>query len=455
MYLCLDPFPIYRAGSDRAFNPWMNGIDGKSVACGRCENCVKNRKQAWTGKLVSEALTSKSVTFLTLTYRNDPEGEFDYTHIQGMLYRLRTYLARKAGGTKVRFFCVGENGEKYGRVHWHLLLFFDREFWFPVPEKGELSPFWDHGWTQVENLRDPDSVIRSAFYCSKYAVKGLDGKGQRPRCSLKPALGQEWLLRHAHDTAKAGLCPTGKYVIPGVKWTRGKRMGEAQTFAIRGSQIRHYIKRYRDSWAAWWPNIEMPQGPWLRHYDKDGIDPVFAEKKSKSRLRVNGPGNVRPGRISLRPTRVFDPGESFWSDKIICGPEWSATLRVCYSGPDRFRAVLDDGQSYYEIETSIGEVLVLLAEEIQRIDKWIALQRGPEWSVERVNAEIQKKADEQERARLARESRREGLAQFFAERRAAAARRIGQGRTPGIALSGNVSGAAVAALAYPRGTASR
>lgn len=451
MYHCLDPYPLDRPGDGRKFNAFKNRVDGRAVACGRCENCVKNRKQAWTGKLVAESLTSKSVSFVTLTYAKDPEGEFRYQDVQLFLKNLRAWAWRKHNQTLVRFFAIGENGEEKGRVHWHLVLFFSKPLAVPVPRMNTKSEFWPHGWANVQNLSDPDSIGRSIRYCSSYAVKGLDGKGQRPRCSLKPALGHDWLMGHAERTAKAGLCPTGSYTLAGMVWTRGHKAGQMQQFKIRGSQIAHYITAWNGAWPRY-NSREKPTNDWLQAYDDEAISPVFREK-GNSRWAVNSAMKLRDtANREGRYVRQLPPApkeENFWARKLIVSPDgWSAEIAVCYSGPERFSALVQaEGKSFY-FEKSVGEVLEIAASDIARLDKWVKLQRGPEWSGEDGKAKEEERAAKQ-RDQIQRKARRKAaIASACAESRARIA--SAKGRTIGAAKASGSIAIAAAILAAKR-----
>lgn len=291
MHFCLSPYRLPTSADGVSYNPIANRTTRQEVACGRCNACVKNRKQAWVGKLTAEALTSKSVTFVTLTYKKDPEGVFRYPDIQQFLKLLRIHLQRKIDpGARVRFFAIGEYGDEKGRVHWHLMLFFNRPWRMPVPEMNELSEFWPHGWANVQNLRDHDLVVGKIRYCVSYAVKTVGrSDAQRPRMSLKPALGTVYLLRMARDTAIAGLAPSGDYLVPGMVFTRGPRAGMKQPVKVRGSQIRKWIKRYRAAWRIWHPGIAMPVNDWLRHYDPDFIETWIDKPRLRNDYSFDAP----------------------------------------------------------------------------------------------------------------------------------------------------------------------
>lgn len=237
------------------------------VQCGQCPSCLAGRKNDWTGRLIAEALRAQSVYFLTLTYKDEPT-EFVYADVQRMLYHLRTDLKRHHGGKTVRFFCVGERGNKKGRIHWHMLLFFDQPHSLRRMKPGEIWKYWPHGWTSIDAVPRHDTAQRIR-YCAKYAVKKLgDNRACRARFSLKPAIGSAYVFDHAKDVADAGLPFLGWYRIPGITWSRGNKKGELIKFRLRGSCARQACKAYHYQWLERRPTKPWPDSNFMANYGK-------------------------------------------------------------------------------------------------------------------------------------------------------------------------------------------
>lgn len=262
---CKQPFAIYKKGETPVIDE-NTGLPVRSVVpCGQCEACQANRKNDWTGRLIAEAKTAASMYFVTLTYKKAPE-DFRYLDIQNMLKHFRQDLERNHGGTKVRFFCVGEKGNKTGRVHWHMLLFFDRPHKLERMKPGKLWQFWQHGWTNIEAVPSHDTVAR-VRYTAKYAVKTVgDEKSCRPRFSLKPGIGSGFLTKWVDDLVEAGLPIRGYYHLPGQIWERGHRKGEHVRYRLRGSVARKMADYYVERWIDARPNKPWPLTPWLQRY---------------------------------------------------------------------------------------------------------------------------------------------------------------------------------------------
>lgn len=89
--------------------------------CGQCLRCRVNRRRIWTARLVLEMQQHEASSFVTLTYDNDhlpSDGSVVPLHLQLFMKRLRYY-----SGRKLRYYAVGEYGDKSFRPHYHLALF--------------------------------------------------------------------------------------------------------------------------------------------------------------------------------------------------------------------------------------------------------------------------------------------------------------------------------------------
>ena len=95
--------------------------------CGQCMNCRINHKRKWTSRILMESMFHKRSIFVTLTYNDktvplDEDGQPTLVpkHLRNWLKRLRK--AHQHIGP-VRFFGVGEYGDKTQRPHYHAILF--------------------------------------------------------------------------------------------------------------------------------------------------------------------------------------------------------------------------------------------------------------------------------------------------------------------------------------------
>jgi len=93
-------------------------------ACGKCPECKANKARVWKHRILLEADMYSVSSFVTLTYDDAflPEDRsVSKEELQKYLKRLRGLLDVKK--EKLRYFAVGEYGDKNFRPHYHLCLF--------------------------------------------------------------------------------------------------------------------------------------------------------------------------------------------------------------------------------------------------------------------------------------------------------------------------------------------
>jgi hypothetical protein len=109
--------------------------------------------------------SSMRSSFVTLTYRDEelpPGGGLRKVHVQNYLQRLRD-----SSMGKVRYFAVGEYGEKTKRPHYHLGLFNVDPFEF----EAVISDKWPYG-----HVKTGEITAASAAYCAGYCFKKMGEK---------------------------------------------------------------------------------------------------------------------------------------------------------------------------------------------------------------------------------------------------------------------------------------
>jgi hypothetical protein len=133
------------------------------VPCGLCVECRNKLRNEWTARLHIEHKHARYSEFTTLTYSDenlvyDSENPTLYKpDLQNFMKRLR----RRNEGNKIRFYGIGEYGDKFGRPHYHLLLFSN----FPIKH---VEKAWGKG-----NVHRDDVTPASIHYCTGYIRKQL------------------------------------------------------------------------------------------------------------------------------------------------------------------------------------------------------------------------------------------------------------------------------------------
>lgn len=143
--------------------------------CGKCPSCLALRSQEWVYRMVAESKNHKDTVFVTLTYSPEylksqglPEnGIFSVSkkEVQNFLKRLRKNLSRR-----IRYFAVGEYGEKSHRAHYHAII-----FGLSVNDVSIIDKCWQpRGFTKVV-MANQATMAYVARYCTKKNF-GLDYK---------------------------------------------------------------------------------------------------------------------------------------------------------------------------------------------------------------------------------------------------------------------------------------
>lgn len=190
--------------------------------CGKCSACQIRKRKDMSTRLANEASMYRDVCFLTLTYNDD---NLPYTDLRPMmdvkkadldnckglvdekpilrgteardvstwkqlqptlvpnditlfLKRLRKRVDRDNPGQRLRYFAVGEYGSKYGRPHYHLIIFGWRPSDLVIHEvranytvyrSPTLEKLWTYGYSTVGDVN-----AGVAKYCARYVTKKLD-----------------------------------------------------------------------------------------------------------------------------------------------------------------------------------------------------------------------------------------------------------------------------------------
>lgn len=194
----------------RCRNPYTTNT-GMAYGCGQCMPCRINKRRLWTHRILLEAAQYKDNTFLTLTYNEEHKPKGDTLvpeHPKQFLKNLRKRVAARSssgsGETGIRYFCVGEYGERTHRPHYHMALFNYPRCPAGASSNGyddptccihcrEVHRSWGKGRIQLGDL-GPHSAAYIAGYVTKKMTSKDDQRlnGRFPefaRMSLKPGIG--------------------------------------------------------------------------------------------------------------------------------------------------------------------------------------------------------------------------------------------------------------------------
>lgn len=218
----------------RCIQPQYRYIDGVRVYynCGRCEACLRNKRNEKALRGYLESLSHSDNAYLTLTYSDDnlTRNEQGIPSLRRKDYddfvkRLRTSFYPK----RIKVLGCGEYSPT-GRPHFHLCLFgcscddiLKHCCHYHKNSSGiviEDLKMWNNGGCEVAPFD-----IATAFYISKYLLKGkrqaeeYKALGVEPEFvsqSRRPGLGYNYAVQHRDRLLKDGFirCKGKKFRIP-------------------------------------------------------------------------------------------------------------------------------------------------------------------------------------------------------------------------------------------------
>lgn len=229
------------------------------LPCGKCIGCRLDRSKQWAIRLMHEAQLHEKNSFITLTYNDDellrrrtgweptvpsplpsersrakeqdsraqtetPAHADSLTKRDTTLFLKRLRKEQEARGfSKIRYYLVGEYGDKSGRPHYHAALFGedfsdDRYEWRTTGanklyRSSRLERLWPHGNAEIGQL-----TFESAAYVARYIMKKINGPMALEHykrtdhngsnywltpefnvMSRRPGIGKEWIDKYGTD----------------------------------------------------------------------------------------------------------------------------------------------------------------------------------------------------------------------------------------------------------------
>ena len=192
---CFKPLKAYRSleGGIQFHNPYSDIDHSFPIPCRQCTGCRQEYARQWAMRLTLEREMWDKSTFITLTYDNDHLPEHN-TLVKSDFQKFMKRLRKKARASKtnpIRFFHAGEYGEKFGRPHYHAILF-NCDFADRKPLAGHktlttsktLDQLWGKGFASIG-----DVTFQSTAYVAGYIQKKINGPMEK---NINPETG----LRH-------------------------------------------------------------------------------------------------------------------------------------------------------------------------------------------------------------------------------------------------------------------
>lgn len=192
------------------------------LPCGKCFSCRISLARMWSMRCAYELKSHPANTMVTLTYNDDnlPEGgnlcKYDYQcffkrlrkHFDDECKRMRALTGDNSlSPLRIRYYGCGEYGDKYGRPHYHFIIFGwcppDKVLFYvkdgiPVYKSAMLQRIWDKGFVTVSDVCE-----KSLKYVCRYVLKKVDWDPPRDDmvpmftvASSRPAIGYDFFMQN-------------------------------------------------------------------------------------------------------------------------------------------------------------------------------------------------------------------------------------------------------------------
>lgn len=212
------------------FVRYQNVAGLKFMPCKQCIGCRLENSRQWATRLMHEAKSHPKACFLTLTYDDNnlpTDQSLNKTHLQTFIKDLRARMSYY-GKEKIKFFAVGEYGEKTQRPHYHLCLYGPFDTHGPDDQRTEEEPArsgdpqFSHSdisatWTKGLH-RYSELTFESAAYVARYCLKKVSGISSALHygARIREFQSQSNGLGKAHFTEwSSDIYPGDQVVLPG------------------------------------------------------------------------------------------------------------------------------------------------------------------------------------------------------------------------------------------------
>lgn len=196
------------------------------LACRNCIGCRIDKSREWAVRIMHEQSLHAENMFITLTYNDEhlPRDQgLHHDHFKDFMKRLRRWADYNLDGRKISYYMCGEYGAKFGRPHYHAIIFNlrmpDAKKYGKLWNSEILERLWGKGYTSIGNV-----TLQSAAYVARYIMKKVTGdqaekhyikalvdeetgeivdrfevEPEYNRMSTRPAIGKEWFKLYSKD----------------------------------------------------------------------------------------------------------------------------------------------------------------------------------------------------------------------------------------------------------------
>lgn len=183
------------------------------VACGQCMACRLNYGKLWSIRMMEELKKHDKASFVTFTYDDNHLPDDNLLRKRD----IQLFWKRLRKERRVRYFCCGEHGDRFGRCHFHAIV-----YGVSPDEVDLIQKHWPNGSVKLGTVTDD-----SCAYVAKYMTKKLKGKALKDKLSDNPDYQDEFVLMSRRPGIGSDISPSMiKYMQEnGIYWRKGKMSG--------------------------------------------------------------------------------------------------------------------------------------------------------------------------------------------------------------------------------------
>lgn len=174
------------------------------LPCGSCIACRIAKTREWKVRLINELDKTKKGVFITLTFDEEHyQKSIKKRDMQLFLKKVRNYFDDRV----IKYYLVGEYGEKTLRPHYHAILFNISMDELKGVKHGRytasliISKLWTKGMNVV-GACTPQSIQYVTGYIRKKLVgkqSKIYGDNEKPFCLMSKGLGKDWFKKNQSE----------------------------------------------------------------------------------------------------------------------------------------------------------------------------------------------------------------------------------------------------------------
>ena len=268
------------------------------VPCGHCIACRIARSREWAVRLLQESEFWDDFCFVTLTY--DDDHLVSPSLVPRDLTLFFKKLRRDLGDRKIKYFACGEYGDRFGRPHFHAII-----FGLGTLDRKLIQENWNKGYVKVGTL-----TYQSCRYVAGYVQKKLYGKASKyyedngllppfSRCSK--GIGEEYVDKYWNK-----LYSMGRVTVNGVPMALPRYYTKKLDFdkyliydsSIEQKQYEDFLERNKNIVSELNSHVEDGSlGVSMARCILDGYYMMFKKDKNVSReTYLEAKSNLKGGR---------------------------------------------------------------------------------------------------------------------------------------------------------------